>query len=260
MSFAELQRMRLRELQCKLVKSMVDMRIDPQIPVDWEGDLKEYSKHLTPRMSRNPRHWIAEEFTTCKVFPNMLCHFNEVQAVRDYDFMTECSQRDNDPFAVTAERVTDDEIMQRAAWIRNVWQTDRDYEGLDPIEPLKTRFGTESWESERNPIGGTRYDSERMKWYTGFYKRLWFSLFGGAFLLAPMWIMVLHTTRNTCLITTTVFVVAFGTILAWRVEKLADVLTGTLAYAAVLVVFVGLAIEGEGAVEVSVAESRFRSV
>ncbi|KAK4119439.1 hypothetical protein N657DRAFT_674850 [Parathielavia appendiculata] len=58
MSFAELQRMRLRELQCRLVKSIVDMRIDPRTAADWEANLKEY-----------------------------------IQAVRDYDFMTECSQR-----------------------------------------------------------------------------------------------------------------------------------------------------------------------
>lgn len=48
MSFAELQRMRLRELQCRLVKSVVDMRIDPRTPVDWEADLKAYSKLNRP--------------------------------------------------------------------------------------------------------------------------------------------------------------------------------------------------------------------
>ncbi|KAK4247682.1 hypothetical protein C7999DRAFT_14288 [Corynascus novoguineensis] len=218
MSFAELQRMRLRELQCRLVKYMVDMRIDPRTPVNWEADLKEY-----------------------------------IQAVRDYDFMTECSQRANDPFDVSAERLTDDEIMQRAAWVRNAWQTDNELRTLDPIAPLGTAPWSKSWESKRNPIGGTRHASIRKTWYGAFFQRLGFSFVGGVFLLAPMWIMVLHKTRRTCLITTTAFVVVFGTILAWRMEKPADVLAATLAYAAVLVVFVGLAVEGDGSVQISPA-------
>ncbi|EOO00985.1 hypothetical protein UCRPA7_3520 [Phaeoacremonium minimum UCRPA7] len=207
MSFAELQRMRLRELQCRLVKSIVDMRIDPRTPVDWEANLKEY-----------------------------------IQAVRDYDFMTECSQRASDPFDVSAERLTDDEIMQRAAFVRNAWQTDEEFHALDAVMPLGTGPFSKSWEAQRNPIGGTRHASIRKTWYGAFLERLGFAILGAGFLLAPMWIMVLHKTRNTCLITTTAFVVVFGTLLAWRMEKPADVIAGTLAYAAVLVVFVGLAV------------------
>jgi hypothetical protein len=64
MSFAELQRMRLRELQCRLVKSIVDMRIDPRTPVDWEADLKEYSEQQAA--SREKGNWplklIDEQF------------------------------------------------------------------------------------------------------------------------------------------------------------------------------------------------------
>ncbi|KAL2264579.1 hypothetical protein VTJ83DRAFT_7089 [Remersonia thermophila] len=213
MSFAELQSMRLRELQCKLVKSMVDMSVDPRTPVAWEADLKEY-----------------------------------IQAVRDFDFIVQCSQRANDPFEVSAERVTDDEIMQRAAWIRNAWQTPEEYQNLAPTSPLRTGFWSSSWHSERRPIGGTRRENTQRSWYTAFAHRLLFSAYGGAFLLVPMWIMVLHNTRDTCLITTTASVVVFGFVLAWEMEKAPEVLAATLAYAAVLVVFVGLAIE-EGASE-----------
>lgn len=135
--------------------------------------------------------------------------------MRDYDFMTECRQRANDPFDVSAERMTDDEIMQRAAWIRNAWQTDVEYRDLDPVAPLGTA-----------------------PWYGGFLQRLGFAFVGGVFLLAPIWIMVLHRTRNTCLATTTAFVLVFGIILAWRMERPAEVLAATLAYAAVLVVII----------------------
>jgi len=53
------------------------------------------------------------------------------------------------------------------------------------------------------------------------------------------------------LITTTALVVVFGTILAWRMEKPAYVLAATLAYTAVLVVYLGLAAEGDGSVQTS---------
>ncbi|KAK4119440.1 hypothetical protein N657DRAFT_650092 [Parathielavia appendiculata] len=139
--------------------------------------------------------------------------------------------------------------MQRAAWLRNAWQTEDEFKALDPVVPLGAAPWSRSWESRRNPIGGTRHASIRKTWYGAFFRRLWFSFIGGVFLLAPMWIMVLHTTRNTCLITTTAFVVVFGTILAWRMEKPTEVLAATLAYAAVLVVFVGLAVEGDASVE-----------
>jgi hypothetical protein len=47
-SFAELQRIHLRKLQCKLVQNVIDMRF-PSLPtelepVGWELNLKEYSK------------------------------------------------------------------------------------------------------------------------------------------------------------------------------------------------------------------------
>ncbi|KAK1831551.1 hypothetical protein QBC39DRAFT_89498 [Podospora conica] len=204
-SFAELQRMRLRELQCRLVNHIVSMRADPRTPVDWEADLKEY-----------------------------------IQTVRDYDYMTSCSTRPADPFVVSAERLTDDEVLQRASFVHHAFDAPADYAALDPVSTLY------KWESAREPIGGTRSATHWHGWYTGFLQRLWFGLVGGVFLLAPMWIMVLHRTRDTCLATTTAFVVAFAGVLAWRMEKPADVLAATLAYAAVLVVFVGLAVDDGG--------------
>jgi hypothetical protein len=41
-SFAELQRMHLRKLQCKLVKHVVDMRYHSSEPDTWEADLQQY--------------------------------------------------------------------------------------------------------------------------------------------------------------------------------------------------------------------------
>jgi hypothetical protein len=74
-----------------------------------------------------------------------------------------------------------------------------------------------------------------------FISRLSMALFGGAALIAPMLIMTLHPTRLTSLLTTSVFVLAVGVALAWRMKDAAskDILGSTAAYAAVLVVFVG---------------------
>ena len=67
------------------------------------------------------------------------------------------------------------------------------------------------------------------------------ALFGGVSLIVPMLIMKLHTTLLTQLVTTSVFIVAMGVLLAWymRDAQKRDILAATATYAAVLVVFVG---------------------
>ena len=72
-------------------------------------------------------------------------------------------------------------------------------------------------------------------------QRVQMALFGGVAVVAPMLIMVLHKTQLTALVTTSVFVVAVGLVLAWVMREAAqkDIMTATAAYAAVLVVFVG---------------------
>jgi len=62
---------------------------------------------------------------------------------------------------------------------------------------------------------------------------------GGAFLVGPMLVMVLHRSVLTSLLTASLCVVAFGLTMAIYLEKPFEVLSGTAAYAAVLMVFVG---------------------
>ena len=71
--------------------------------------------------------------------------------------------------------------------------------------------------------------------------RIKMALFGGVVVVAPMLIMTLHRTLLTTLLTTSLFVLAVGLILAWSMEdgEPKDILTATAAYAAILVVFVG---------------------
>lgn len=49
-SFAEMQRMRLRKLQIKLVEHAVVMKSSGMEPDDWEADLAEYSKLISPHV------------------------------------------------------------------------------------------------------------------------------------------------------------------------------------------------------------------
>ena len=74
-----------------------------------------------------------------------------------------------------------------------------------------------------------------------FLKRLRMALFGGFSLITPMLIMSLHKTKVTKLVTSSVFVLVAGLILAWLMKDARDkdIWTATAAYAAVLVVFVG---------------------
>lgn len=75
----------------------------------------------------------------------------------------------------------------------------------------------------------------------GYFKRLYMALFGGLILIAPMLIMRLHTDLLTVVLTTSVFVVVVGIILAsvMKDAEAKDILGAAAAYAAVLVVFVG---------------------
>jgi archaellum biogenesis protein FlaJ (TadC family) len=73
------------------------------------------------------------------------------------------------------------------------------------------------------------------------WSRLFMALGGGLALVAPMLIMVLHPQKLTVILTTSCFVVAVAGLLAvfMNDSQPKDVVACTVAYAAVLVVFVG---------------------
>ncbi|KAI4212612.1 MAG: hypothetical protein LQ351_004684 [Letrouitia transgressa] len=90
--------------------------------------------------------------------------------------------------------------------------------------------------------GGHNFSQQTAEQEAGeFFSRLRMALFGGVSLIAPMLIMKLHPTLLTQLVTTSVFILAVGIILAWymRDAQKRDILAATATYAAVLVVFVG---------------------
>ncbi|KAH7313831.1 hypothetical protein B0I35DRAFT_410772 [Stachybotrys elegans] len=201
-NLAELQRMRLRKLQWRLVrhvKNLNSLLPNEKEPESWETDLENY-----------------------------------IKAVKDYDYMVQCKELPRDPFLVTGERKIDDYV------IRTIWDKLRDDDYLDP------EITDTAWEEDNAPIGGTRGMTARKSWFSGFKTRLGMAALGAFFLIAPMWLMVLHNTLYTGLASTTVFVGVFGVILALYSDSPKDVLSGTAGYAAVLVVFVGLGLSDSG--------------
>ncbi|KAJ5907226.1 uncharacterized protein N7473_004142 [Penicillium subrubescens] len=198
-NFAELQRLRLRQLQHKLMQHAIDLRYDAMEPPEWAEDLRQY-----------------------------------VQALQDYDYMGKHTLQTQDPFIVTGERYIDRLML-------HVAMRDKEDEA-DPLHWAKPIIKWESSVRHPRPISGTRDGNLRRDWIRGFRQRLGVAAVGGIFLIAPMWLVVLHGTLYTALVSTTVFVTIFGLLMAFFLDGLKDVLSSTAAYSAVLVVFVGLTV------------------
>ncbi|KAI0440466.1 hypothetical protein F4803DRAFT_527107 [Xylaria telfairii] len=151
-----------------------------------------------------------------------------IKAVQDYDYMTSRCKLPRDPFYVTGERYIDSYVLHSL-----LGDARKDITG-------KPILVDTPWENSREPIGGTRNHMTAKSESTEFRKRIAIAAIAGFFLLGPMWLMVLHNTLYTCLVSTTVSVTAFGIILAYFLDSPKEVMSGTAAYAAVLVVFVGV--------------------
>jgi hypothetical protein len=216
-SFAELQRMRLRKLQIKLVNHAAQMHSSGEESEGWEETLQQYSEcHAIPKPTKLDLS-SNYEYT--------------VQALRDYDYIGTCVQRLKDPFIVTSERKIDAIVLENAL---RITPASMNFRFPQPDLPFP-----EPTEKYNEPIGGTRrasFEKARLKAFT---VRLGMAIIGGGLLIGPMWLMVLHKTHYTALISTSVLVLIFGVIMAWVIEDLVSVVSATAAYAAVLVVFVG---------------------
>jgi len=104
------------------------------------------------------------------------------------------------------------------------------------IQPESLKFGHRLRISQDTGFKGTY--RERLG---RFARKLLTALFGALALIAPMLIMRLHSTLLTQLLTTSVFILAFGCALAYFLDSTDEtyIASASAAYAAVLVVFVG---------------------
>ena len=168
----------------------------------------------------------------------MIDRSSSAQALRDYEYMEKRSLTSDDPFYLGGERWLDRNLLRQILGNR-AGRLDRDDESneFDAIG-----YWQES-EKDAQLISDTRRDNYRRNWFRGFYQRLGMATVAGIFLIFPMWLMVLHNTLWTALVSTTVFVAVFGVLAAWFLTSFMEVISSTAAYAAVLVVFVGLITE-----------------
>ncbi|KAK4237165.1 hypothetical protein C8A03DRAFT_16269 [Achaetomium macrosporum] len=156
-----------------------------------------------------------------------------IQALQDYDYMEKRSLLPRDPFYVSGERYLDRMLLKDIVGGRG-----------EQLENETSAVG--HWESEATEppsLRDTRRDNYHRSWTHGFHRRIGVAAVAGAFLIAPMWLMVLHNTLYTALVSTTVFVAVFGLMSAIYINSHMEVMSPTAAYAAVLVVFVGLTTE-----------------
>jgi hypothetical protein len=143
------------------------------------------------------------------------------------------SQQRTDPFLATGERFTDNRVLLRTMQSVSEDLYGREFSKLPSIEPWKRK-------DDGVPIGGTRIENKVKSERRLFWTRVGTAAIGGAFFIGPMWLMVLHRTRYTVLVSTTVFVTFFGLTMAFWLKNEMDVLSSTAAYAAILIVFVGV--------------------
>ncbi|KAI0110960.1 hypothetical protein F4776DRAFT_674317 [Hypoxylon sp. NC0597] len=189
-NLSDLQRMRLRRLQAKLVQDVVNLRFGNEEPLGWDHDLHQY-----------------------------------IKALQDYEYMVKFSEDETDPFIVTAERCVDSILMRNAMDKPEI--RPRELRPFHILGPLRKALA---------PITIPRSEATSRS----FKARLGVATVGCLFLIIPMWIMVLHNTLWTGLVATTAFVAAFGLLMAFFLSDNIQVLSSSAAYAAVLVVFVGL--------------------
>ncbi|OIW25702.1 hypothetical protein CONLIGDRAFT_656437 [Coniochaeta ligniaria NRRL 30616] len=158
-----------------------------------------------------------------------------IQALQNHDYMEERSKSRRDPFLATGEYAWDNYILNCNIDDELANKKLTHVASLQHWEPASTKDPNQQYES----ICGTRDANIAKAEYLGFKDRVLLAAVGGAFLIGPMWLMVLQSALYTTLITTTAFVTGFGILMAYLLEEGKDVLGSTAAYAAVLVVFVG---------------------
>lgn len=162
--------------------------------------------------------------------------------------MTETRKKKGyDPFAVSTDYVMQRTLLQE---VENQWRDklerrfpDRKYNQFnEDMEQLTAKYGLGDPVDENNILrfgGGTRSSMNRKEMVEQYTRKVAMAMIGGSFLIAPMLIMVLYPGLVTSLVTTSACVFGFGLVMSIFLDAPFEVLSGTAAYAAVLVVFIG---------------------
>ncbi|KAF3022014.1 hypothetical protein E8E14_012129 [Neopestalotiopsis sp. 37M] len=161
-----------------------------------------------------------------------------IAATHDNDYIRTCVERgQHDPFLISSTRRVDAAILKsqlleiaQEKWERELSNSINEEHHFNFVPPLE-KFAT--------AIGGTRKKMTRKQWTEEFLRRVVLSIIAGAFLVVPMWLMILLNSQRASLVITTVSVFLSGIGASYAMNSLRDVVATTAAYAAVLVVFVG---------------------
>ena len=148
--------------------------------------------------------------------------------------MCKVSQQPFDYFVVSSGRYHDRHVLGQVRRLK-----DLDVEQL--ADPSRPGFSLKvPWETTPEPIGGTRNASAKKEARRSLWWKFSGALAAGGFLIGPMWVLVLHQELYVNLGVATGFVSVFGFLMVFFVNSLEGVFASTLAYAAVLMVFVGV--------------------
>ncbi|EPE07102.1 hypothetical protein F503_07753 [Ophiostoma piceae UAMH 11346] len=272
MSLAELQRMRMRKLQAHLIYDVTELRFHGEAP-GWETHLDDYVKSLqdyeymvkTQKDDDDPFLVTSERLLDRILLRKAMERFDassiqktpvprpertapETRAVTPVTEGPGSENREAAPVIIEEEtRVRGGRPLEREAapvargQARVLMPLQN---SLAEIEVNVKRYLEKETKGREelpfyykpDPICKPR-DQLLEDFYTA---RVLFAVVGSLFLLAPMWIMVLHNTLWTGLATTTAFVSVFAFLAAWRLTTTNEVIGATAAYTAVLVVFVGV--------------------
>jgi hypothetical protein len=166
-----------------------------------------------------------------------VCHFI-VQGLRDWSYIQQCVRLgDVDPFDITSNTtIGEDWIRGTVDAIKADIQDERKRSNMARYTPESSIWNPKTKTAYLSDFfGGTRHRNETKL----FLKRVLMALLGGVFLICPMIIMIFNPTLLGTLLTTCISVFLFGLTLSVVLENGFEILSGTAAYAAVLVVFVG---------------------
>ncbi|KAK4079533.1 hypothetical protein Trihar35433_638 [Trichoderma harzianum] len=145
----------------------------------------------------------------------------------------------DDPFTASSERIHDDIYLKSAITLHGKEAAD--------IAPVETAIPTGPWEDRHRQsaksIANTRGETQEKAFFSN-----WGALVGGAFVIFPMWLMVLKQEIYLSLGVTTGCVAAFGLLMALSMGSLDAVFAATFAYAAVLMVFVGVVMQNTSSI------------
>ncbi|PQE04237.1 VIT family domain-containing protein [Rutstroemia sp. NJR-2017a BVV2] len=220
-NLASLHRIELLKLQRQLLEEALDFR---------------YRKSVTTSTSATSHKY---EFELSYLLKHKL-----VQALTDWEKIKACAAkgRMNDPFILTTSRLRDKNLINESLkeFFEKTSSMTSDQKADYHIPKLHQDVAQPHDKNRSSTLfGGSRTEMHRKAKFENFLQRLAMAGVGGAFLIGPMLLMVLKKTLLTTLLTTSVCVIAFGFTLAVYLDQPFNVLSGTAAYAAVLVVFVG---------------------